>query len=420
MRRPPAILLTSVLLFAMVLAVEAQRRNVFILSRNHPAIAYGSTPTADPVAKLNEQLASGAVRLEFENTTGYLRSVLAALHIPVESQTLVFSQTSLQAPRINVRNPRALYFNDTASVGWVRGGDLLEVAAQDPRQGVVFYTMTQTASDAPRFARRDDCLSCHLIWETLGVPGLIVQSVLPLPDEKSYALGFTTNHTSPFAQRWGGWFVTGAHGRSAHLGNVPVMPVDKGKVTLADPRQITSVKGLFELDGFPTPYSDLSALMVLAHQAHMTNLITRTGWEGRVAEHTPSPEAAARVQDAARDLVDYLLFVDEAPLAAPVTGESGFAARFSSQGPKDRSGRSLRELDLQRRLLKYPCSYMIYSPAFDALPAAAKDAVYRRLWQVLSAQDPDPRYKQLAAADRTAIIEILRDTKKDLPSSFRG
>ena len=63
---------------------------------------------------------------------------------------------------------------------------------------------------------------------------------------------------------------------------------------------------------------------------------------------------------------------------------------------------------------------MIYSDAFDALPAAAKDQVYRRLWQVLSGQDKDVRYAVLSAADRQAIVEILRDTKKDLPDYFKA
>jgi hypothetical protein len=75
----------------------------------------------------------------------------------------------------------------------------------------------------------------------------------------------------------------------------------------------------------------------------------------------------------------------------------------------------LRELDLTKRLLKYPCSYLIYSEPFDGLPAEAKSAVYQRLWNVLNGQVTDDRYRSLSAADRAAIVEILRDTKKDLP-----
>jgi hypothetical protein len=111
-----------------------------------------------------------------------------------------------------------------------------------------------------------------------------------------------------------------------------------------------------------------------------------------------------------REFVDYLLFVDEAPLPSKVRSTSGFAEKFSAEGPRDRAGRSLRELDLTHRLMKYPCSYMIYSDAFDGMPQAAKDAVYRRMWQVLSSA---------GTADRRAVIDILRETKPGLPDYWR-
>ena len=150
----------------------------------------------------------------------------------------------------------------------------------------------------------------------------------------------------------------------------------------------------------------------------MMNLITRTGWEARVAQNGDAKQLA-RVEDAAVDFVDYLLFVYEAPLTSPVRGTSGFAEKFSARGIADGQGRSLRQLDLNRRLLKYPCSYMIYSDAFDAMPPLAKSAVYRRLWRVLSGQESGRPYSDLSLADRKAIVDILRATKKDLPDYFR-
>jgi hypothetical protein len=346
--------------------------------------------------------------------------VLAALNVPVESQILVFSQTSFQGPKINFHKPRAVYFNDTVAVGWVRGGEVLEITAQDPRQGVIFYAIDQKPLEKPQLTRNNQCLACHLSWETLGVPGLTIQSVHPLPDENSYVNGYTTVHASPFEQRWGGWWVTGNHGGTRHMGNIPVMPADKGKSKLANPRQpLNSVTGMFDLTGYLSPHSDVVALMVIEHQAHMTNLITRLGWEARLAGAAPSQDASSRVAEAARDMVDYMLFVYEAPFTGPMQGSSGFAAGFAAGGPRDSKGRSLRELDLRRRLLKYPCSYMIYTPAFEALPAAAKNAVYSRMWEVLSGRDKHPRYASLTASDRQAVIEILRDTKKDLPDVFR-
>lgn len=418
--RPTRILVSAAVIFAAVAVASAQRRDVFVQSRLIPAIAYDTTDTDDPVARVNKKLADGSVSLTFEPDNGYLRSALAALSLPVESQGLVFSQTSFQGPLINVRNPRAVYFNDTTSLGWVRGADMIEVAAQDARQGVIFYYLRQEPTGQPRFQRSNECLACHLSWDTLGVPGLMVQSVNPLPDEYSYVVGFNNNHASPFAQRFGGWFVTGTYGRVRHMGNIPVMPEDKGKLKVPDPRELASVQGLFDLKGFPSAHSDVAALLVLAHQAAMTNHLTRLGWEARAAAAAPGADARERVMEAASDFVDYLLFIDEEPLRAPVKGTSGFAEKFSAQGPRDSKGRSLHQLDLQTRLLKYPCSYMIYTEAFDALPAAAKDAVYARMWHILSGAETNRRYAVLKPADRAAILEILRETKKDLPAGWRG
>jgi hypothetical protein len=410
----------SLSLVLVAAGAGAQRRDAFIASRDHAAIRYSAAEPRDPVAQLNGRLQRGEVALTFDPASGYLRSLLSALAVPVESQALVFSQTSFQAPLINIHNPRAIYFNDTVSVGWVRGGELLEVAAQDPTQGVVFYALDQTSRPSPRLTRNNDCLACHLSWETLGVPGLMVESVHPLPDEISYVNGFNTVHASPLEQRWGGWWVTGNHGGVRHMGNIPVMPKDKGKSKLANPtRTLGSVEGLFDVKGYPTPYSDVVAQMVLAHQTRMTNMITRLGWEARLAAAMPSADATLRVREAAADLVNYLLFFDEAPFVGPMQGTSGFAEWFAKQGPRDAQGRSLRDFDLRRRLFRYPCSYMIYTPAFDALPAAAKDAVFTRLWEVLSGREKRQPWARLTAADRQAIIQILRATKKDLPPYFQ-
>jgi hypothetical protein len=123
----------------------------------------------------------------------------------------------------------------------------------------------------------------------------------------------------------------------------------------------------------------------------------------------------------ARETVDYLLFIDETKLSGQIRGGSGFAERFSARGPRDRKGRSLYELDLNRRLMKYPCSYLIYSPAFEALPRGAKEPIYRRMWEVLSGQERDEPYRSaLSLGDRQSIAEILRDTKKDLPQYFQN
>jgi hypothetical protein len=317
-----------------------------------------------------------------------------------------------------MRNPRAIYFNDTVAVGWVRGGAVLEVTAHDPAQGVIFYALDQAPASAPQFTRNNECLACHLSWDTDGVPGLVMLSTLPRPDENAYANGFNTDHRSPYGERWSGWYVTG-NARVGHLGNRPVTPAELKRSTIAMPGQpVKSLEGALDLKGYPSPHSDIVALMVLAHQVRMTNMLTRIGWEARLAADG-SADAADRVRGAAVDLVDYLLFVDEPPLPAPVVGHSGFAAMFAASGPRDARGRSLRDLDLTKRLMRYPCSYMIYSGAFTALPAMAKDAVYARLWHVLSGQERGNRYDVLSPADRQAVADILRATKPDLPDYFR-
>ena len=177
--------------------------------------------------------------------------------------------------------------------------------------------------------------------------------------------------------------------------------------------------------------SDIVALLALSHQVHMTNLITRVGWEARAADpalHAPFVAApgeerliAQMMSGIATEVVDYLLFVDEAPLADRIQGSPAFARRFAATGPRDAKGRSLHELDLTRRLMKYPCSYEIYSDAFDALPPSAKTPIYRRMWQVLSGDERGDRYRSaLSLADRRAIVEILKGTKGDLPAYFQN
>lgn len=383
--------------------------------RAHPNINYLAGPTTDPVARLNAKLKSGGVSFEGEPTNGYLRSVLQALNVPVESQILVFSKTSFQAPRISPRNPRAIYFNDDVAVGWVRGGDVLEFAAHDANQGTVFYTLAQPGTGPMEFRRNNtSCVQCHSSEATSYVPGMFIGSVYPESDGMpAYGPAYLTDHRTPFELRWGGWYVTGTH-TGRHLGNATVTdPKDLEGMATLETSHLRSLDGRFDPTGYLSLNSDLVALLVMEHQAHMLNLITRIGWEARVGS-----EAGRQLADAAAELVDYMLFVDEAELPDHVTGSTGFATIFQAQGPRDSKGRSLRDLKLNGRLMKYPCSYLIYSSAFDALPTIAKDVVYQRLWEVLSDQDQSPRYSRLTPADRSAIVEILRATKPGLPDYF--
>jgi hypothetical protein len=409
-----AVAAAALALVAGVAVAWGQGPDFFVDSPDNPAIEYSSGPVRNPVADLNRRIADGSVSLAYDPTSGYLRSVLEGLKIAVDSQVLVFSQTSFQAPRIEPKNPRAVFFNDSTAVGWVRGGDLLEVAVLDATKGAVFYTLDQARVERPQLQRSNACVACHLSSDNVGVPGFMVLSTFPMIDDpNAYAGGFTSNHRHPLAQRWGGWYVTG-RSPIKHLGNAPVLLPPEGDTSEAKRgAPLDTVSGEFDTRGYPSVHSDIVALMLLEHQTHLANLLTRLGWEARIG--SPS----ARVLDAASDLVDYMLFVDEEPIPGPIKGSSGFAERFAAEGPADSKGRSLRQFDLTRRLMRYPCSYMIYTEAFDALPARAKDAVYARMWQILSGQESRKDYERITPDDRRAIVEILRDTKKDLPEYFR-
>jgi hypothetical protein len=384
----------------------------------HPAIDYATRLTTDPVVELNRRIDDGTVRLPFDEATGYLRPVLEALHVPVESQMLVMSKTGVQGLHTGPENPRAIYFNDTATVGYIRGAPLLEFAVDDPQQGVIFYTVDQKAQARPQFNRPSSCLRCHVAYNTLHVPGMLVRSVFIAPDGLPLAQfgSYDADDRTPFAKRWGGWYVTGTHGSMRHLGNAIVAKGDTPETIVSDRTLNRASIDSFDAHGYLSSQSDIAALLVFEHQSYMTNLITRIGWESRIAaaEQRLDPTAGP-MKDAIVELVDYALFVDEQPLTAPVRGGSGFAHTFEALGPSDRAGRSLRQLDLDHRLFRYPCSYMIYSPAFRALPTLIRQAIYRRMAEILSGADRAPKYGRLAETDRRAIHDILQETLTDWP-----
>jgi hypothetical protein len=417
------------LIFSALLSnLDAQRARSFLGSAEDRAIAYSTARLNNTVEEVNKKIQAGAVPLTFEGRGGFLRSALEALQIPVDSQLLVFSGDSLQGKLISERSPRAIYFNDRVTLAWVRDGEFLEVAAHDQSAGVVFYTLEQRAGQtyrAPQFIRSVSCTGCHLSGDTLGVPGLVMFSTTQPGRSMGPGVPRRVDHSEPLARRFGGWFVTGSAGTAPHMGN------EVAALERRSDRALTSVADVFDPDGYPAVSSDIVAHLVFAHQAGMTNLLTRASYEARAADpllHPPftsAPDEDARVASmtagVASEVVDYLLFMDEAKLPDGIRGASGFAERFSAGGPRDRKGRSLYELDLKRRLMKYPCSYLIYSPAFDALPRAVKAPIYSRMWEVLSGQERGERYRSaLSLGDRQSIVSILRDTKKDLPQYFQN
>ena len=392
-----------------------QLEDTFYVPLDDPAIQYGARPTDDPVTRLERQLKSGKAKLDFApNGWGYLPSVLKLLDIHPDSQTLVFSKTSTQAEHIGPRTPRAIYFNDDVSVGFVRNSDILELAALDPKQGVQFYVLVN--ADEPEFAASEGCLRCHQGAPTLGIPGLLISSIHPSSQARQeHGNSFMTDDRTPLSERWGGWYVTGTTGSQTHLGNNTnlVDPVRSGGPSTDPTQNLTSLAGMLDTSKYLEPTSDVVALMTLEHQIRMTNLMIRIGWDARLGM------AADKLNPEIEEMLKYMLFADEEPLKAPVKGVSTFTETFPQRGPRDPKGRSLRDFDLKTRLFRYPLSYMIYSAAFDGMPDKVRDRVYQRLYEILTGKDTSKTFASLAPESRGAILEILRATKPSLPESWR-
>lgn len=408
------------LLGATLVVADDFQGATHLMPFDEETINYSKQKDTGPIAQLQAKIDRGEFKMNYGEKFGYLSSLLEALEVSTNSQMLVFSKTSFQRERIAPRTPRAIFFNDDVYIGFVQGSPLLEISSVDPKLGGVFYTLEQTKTDKPRFVRTDQCLECHASAKTMGVPGHLVRS---FATDENGVVDMTTgtslvNHRTPIEERWGGWFVTGDAGKQAHRGNL------FGKSAFArhekEPGFLgnqTDLKKFFDVSEYLSGNSDIVALMVLEHQSHMHNFLTRLNYESTIAlqqyGHT------RYLKNIVEAFVRYLLFVEEAPFASPIRGNSGFTQEFAGQGPRDEKGRSLREFDLQTRLFKYPCSYLIYTDAFDQLPAKLKERIYARLLEILSGEDTSAAYAKLSPDTRTAIREILGATKKDLPTNWR-
>lgn len=387
-------------------------------------LQYGKTLAIGAISRLQARLDSGEKSLSWDERRGYLPAVLDALGISPHSQALVFSKTSFQRDRISPQNPRALYFNDDVYIGYVPGSPLLEVSTADPKLGGVFYTMENHRTTNPKFVRTDNCLECHAGAKTMGVPGHVIRSFET--DERGVTDLLTgtdiITHRTPMAERWGGWFVTGAHGNQTHRGNLigpAAFERQRKEPNFAGNRpDLTAFKEYFDAGQYLVPTSDIVGLMVLEHQLHMHNFLTRLNYEATIqlkayghCNYLKSPLEA---------FLRYLLFTEEAPLTSPVNGDPEYAKAFMATGSRDAQGRSLRDFDLQTRLFKHPCSYLIQSEAFDALPPELKSRIYRRLWDILTGADTAVEWRGLTASDRRAVLEILLATQKDLPDYWKA
>jgi hypothetical protein len=385
----------------------------------HPSIQYATRPTTDRVAALRRSLETGARSLRRDDQTGYLRPVLDALGVPVASQLLVFSKTGVQRAFTSPHIPRALYFDDSVAVGYVPGAPVIELAAHDPQQGVVFYTIEQ-ASTTPVPTRQRSCLTCHVSASTLDVPGYIVRSNT-VGDDGNVLAGFSSNdvdHHTPHPDRWGGWYVTAdpaaaaAYGQRAHEGNITFTRAGNTSNQVF----VEWLNSVPETRGYLSSQSDIVSLLVFDHQMHAINLLTRLNWEARVVmSEGRAPTADPNIRRLVNELADYFLFAGESPPAVALSPRPEFIENLAARTPKDHVGRSFGQLDANNRLLRYPCSYMVYSKAFDGLTANVRQAVYRRIVDALSGDGA--RSLRLSAEQRSAILQILRETKSDFPAS---
>ena len=375
-----------------------------------PPIEYSKTDSSDPVAKLSKILRADRSSgwKDFHPDFGYLPAVLEMLHVPVSSQMLVFSKTSVQRHNIDPGNPRALYFSDAIYVGYIPGAPELEIAAVDPDLGTVFYTVHQDKDEPVRFRRNNECLTCHGAARSMGVPGFVLRSLdTDLTGEILAATDTDRiSHCTPITQRWGGWYVTNAPTDWVHRGNDPGHESRTPEASEALVRKI-SASPLYPISG-----SDTLALLLHDHQTHMHNYITRLHLEGlqRLTEYGHIRYLDIQI----RAFLRYLLFTEEVPLPSPLSPTADFLAAFQQNAKKDARGRSLKDLDLHTRLFRYPCSFLIDSDAFRKMPEIVRQKILERLHAILTHKDEHPDFAALSAEDRQAVLEILRDTAPDL------
>lgn len=358
----------------------------------------------DPIATLEERITAGKAKLDFESGQGYLKSILKELDIPWSSQALVWTKTSLQGFYISPKKPRAIYFNESSYVGWVNGGELIEIITVHPEMGARFYSIRN--QQMPQVEFRDDfnrCIGCHAGRGLGRIPRLFAKSTFANPDGREIVResGLFMSPRTPIKSRWGGWYVTGSHGPQRHRGNSFASPTGDPDNPLFDAEagaNQSSLSSYFDTSQYLTGSSDIVALMVMEHQMAVQNEISRTGIALRAGEP---------LADSCEPLVEVLLSNEETPLTSPIKGNTQFQSDYEKRGPKDAKGRYLRELDLKTRLFKSRVSPMIASAAFAALPEDAKKHIFARFSEILKGSDKSGKFKAIPESERRATREMI-------------
>lgn len=431
---PPLLILSATLaLAAMPWQVLAENEY-----ENAP-ISYSDTAPNDAAQALEKRMLTGKVKIDRKDAWSVLHGVMKEFHIPAESQVMVFSKTSKQNDRITPQTPRVVYFGDDAYIGYCLGG-AIEVSTIDPVLGPIFYLLDPYVEESKplHFERDQSCLSCHGGPFSPDVPGVLVRSVFPGPEgHPIMSQGSTVvDTTTPFKDRWGGWYVTGHHGTALHRGNVTAIEKgDQCDIDFDAGANITNLGKFFDLSPYPRKQSDIVALMVLEHQTSTQNILTKANQTsiramymqrslqkelGEKVEDQPTGTARRIIDHAAEDVVDALLFKDEAALPeGGIEGDPAFQSAFARNAKPSSDGRSLKDFQLLNRLFKYRCSYMVYSLTFQSLTPPLKQTVLENLWKVLDGTDPEGRYAYLTTSEKKNIQRILAETLPDAPPEWK-
>lgn len=391
-------------------------------------VSYSTAKDDNTITRLQAAMDEQKRTLPGSSPKQILKALLDELKIPVSSQMLVFSKTSLQREMISPTNPRAVYFNKDFYVGYVPGG-LIEVIACDDPKGMMFYSFDLSKpAKQRRFIRDQECMTCHATQNTMSVPGLLVRSVFTEQDGQtvlSWGSSLTTP-ASPISDRWGGWYVTGTHGTSRHMGNKWVRVSETGRKAYNKNhgQNVTDLNDYFDTGKHLTDSSDILALMIMEHQiaVHNTMAAASMGYQRRVylskainggTYDASTPAARKMLQGYVDSILKALLFADEIRLPEDgIAGSEDYQKDFHRMGVTH-DGHSLRDLRLEKRLFKYRCSFMINSKAFGQLPDELKTPVLRKLHHLVTSDDVFPGFPDLSEREKQRIHSILSNTHSD-------
>jgi hypothetical protein len=412
----------SILLFFLISAAQAaETKPARVIDFRGPPHSYLEWKPKDRFAELQEKAQKGEVKLDTTNDKAFLTSLLEALNIPISSQIMVFSASSLQSEIINPRNPRALYFNEDTYLGWVPGG-LVEIIAADPEMGPMFYVFDRLrpGGPVPNVTRSTKCMNCHAGNATRRLPGLIAESLLVSRAGSSLETyrRDVQGHQIPLEDRFGGWHLTGEHNLTKNRANVMGIPnAGKNQIVSVDPGQYS------DLSLHLLPTSDILPNLTNEHQMGFENRLVYAIYTVRQLKSESKgllgAAAKAEIEERAQELARYIMFADEAKFPAKgMVGDPAYVRDFLRDRKTSKAGLSLKDLDLKTRMFKYRCSYMLYTDTWKHAPKELKERVYYHMALYLG-EAPDAQHAHLAAAERVAIRSILKDTMTDLPAWWR-